>query len=84
MSSLSCYKYYYFVNAAAHYIITMIQFGELDNAYKVANYVIKNMQADDGSFYFRKFKAYTIRTPFMRWSQAWMFNALSYLLAHIK
>ena len=34
-------------------------------------------------FYFRKFKHYTIKTPFMRWSQAWMFVALSNLLGKI-
>ena len=42
--------------------------------------LIDNMQGADGSFYFRKFKWYTNRTSFMRWSNAWMFAALSYLL----
>jgi len=69
--------------AAAHYIITLVQFGEIEKAYRVAEYVIKKMQDREGYFYFRKFKTYTIKTPFMRWSQAWMFSALSYILKSI-
>jgi hypothetical protein len=46
---------------------------------KVAVYMAKTMQKPNGSFKFRKFKSYTITTSFMRWSDTWMFAALSYL-----
>ena len=67
--------------AASQSILTLTRFGETELAEKVATWTIKNMQAPDGSFYFRKFKWYTIKTPFMRWSNAWMFAALATLLS---
>ncbi|MGM0589766.1 MAG: delta-aminolevulinic acid dehydratase [Bacteroidota bacterium] len=66
--------------AASQSILTLTRFGELKLAEKVAKWMIDNMQGDDGSFYFRKFKLYTNRTSFMRWSNAWMFVALTYFL----
>ena len=66
--------------AASQSILTLTRFGDVDMANKVAKWTIKNMQAPDGSFYFRKFRWYTIKTPFMRWSNAWMFAALAELL----
>ncbi|MBK6838061.1 MAG: hypothetical protein IPG90_07085 [Bacteroidetes bacterium] len=50
-------------------------------AQKVGAWMIENMQAENGSFYFRKFSAYTIRTSYMRWSNAWMFVGLTELEA---
>ena len=70
--------------AASQSILTFTRFGEIELAEKVAGWTIKNMQASNGSFYFRKFKYYTIKTPFMRWSNAWMFAALSYLFVSKK
>lgn len=66
--------------AASQSILSLTRFSEIKLAEKVAKYLINNMQSKKGYFYFRKFKFYTIKTPFMRWSQAWMFSALSYLL----
>ena len=65
--------------AASQTILTTIRFGNKDIAEKVATYMTKNMQKNNGSFKFRKFKNYTITTSFMRWSDAWMFVALAYL-----
>lgn len=67
--------------AAAQSILTLSRFGDHEMAEKTALWTIRNMQAENGSFYFRKFKNYTIKTPFMRWSNAWMFAALSYLIS---
>jgi len=50
---------------------------KIDNA---LSWLIKNMQSKNGYFYFRKLKHYKIKIPYMRWVQAWMFNALSYYL----
>ena len=65
--------------AASQTILTTIRFGDISIAQNVASFMAKTMQKKDGSFKFRKFKNYTITTSFMRWSDAWMFAALSYL-----
>ncbi len=70
--------------AASQSILTLTRFGEIELAEKVARWTITNMQAPDGSFYFRKFKWYTIKTPFMRWSNAWMFASLCDLQKELK
>ncbi|MCA9748302.1 MAG: hypothetical protein KC414_04305, partial [Romboutsia sp.] len=66
--------------SASQSIITLVEFGEIELANKVAAYMITNMFDKDGYFYFRQFKTYLIKTPFMRWAQAWMFAALTQLL----
>lgn len=65
--------------AAGQTLLTLCRFGDIKLAQKVADWMGKNMQAEDGHFYFRKFPFYTIRTSFMRWSNAWMFAGLAYL-----
>ena len=80
-----CPKFYYNrthpidCTSAAQTILTTLRFGDKEIANKTATWMIQNMQKKDGSFIFRKFKYYTIRTSFMRWSNAWMFAALSNL-----
>lgn len=44
---------------------------------RVIDYTISNMQDKEGFFYYQKHSFYTIKIPYMRWSQAWMFLALS-------
>ena len=45
---------------------------------KVGNWTLKNMyNAKSGLFYFRKAKYFTIRTPYLRWSEAWAFRAMT-------
>ena len=51
-----------------------------DFAKTIADYTIENMQDKKGFFYYRKLKSYTHKIPYMRWSQAWMFVALTELL----
>jgi hypothetical protein len=65
--------------AASQTILTTIRFGDINIAKKIAKFTIKKMQKNNGSFKFRNFKNYSISTSFMRWSDAWMFTALSYL-----
>lgn len=69
--------------AVAQSIISLIKFGYLDKAIQVALWAIRNMQSSDGFFYFRKYKYYTIKISYMRWSNSWMLLALSYLLFKI-
>jgi hypothetical protein len=61
--------------------MTLTRFNNNELATNVANYMIKYMQDQkQGYFYFRKFKYYQIKTSYMRWSNAWMFAALTFLL----
>jgi hypothetical protein len=66
--------------AAAQTLLTLCRFGDTQLAEKVAAWMSSNMQSRDGHFYFRKFRRYTIKTSFMRWSNAWMFAGLACLL----
>lgn len=51
---------------------------------EVADWVLKNMYGGGGVFHFRKSKVLTNRIPYMRWSEAWAFHALTtYLLPHV-
>jgi len=66
--------------SAAQSILTLTRFQNIESAHKVAEYLINNMHDGNAFFYFRKFKNYTIKTSFMRWSNAWMFAGFSYLI----
>jgi rhamnogalacturonyl hydrolase YesR len=46
----------------------------------VFDWTINNMWDKRGFFYFQKHKIITNKAPLMRWSQAFMFNALTYYL----
>jgi hypothetical protein len=49
-------------------------------ARKVALWSVRNLQDGRGFFYYQRRRFYTVRTPYMRWSQAWMMYALARLL----
>lgn len=49
-------------------------------AKEIAYWTINNMQAKEGHFYYQKFPFYTHKISYMRWSNAWMFLALTYLV----
>jgi hypothetical protein len=54
--------------------------GALELAEKVALWAFGNLRDGRGFFYYQRRRFYTVRTPHMRWSQAWMLYALSRLL----
>lgn len=57
------------------------KFGEnKDLAHSVFNWVTKNMQDPKGYFYYQLKEGMSSKISYMRWSNAFMFNALSYLL----
>jgi len=56
------------------YISSEAQFAKV-----IAKWTIENMQDNKGFFYYRNHPWYKIKIPYMRWSQAWMFLALSEL-----
>jgi len=61
-------------------IITFCRTEQYANfAETVADYTVDNMQDKKGFFYYRKLKYFTHKIPYMRWSQAWMFTALTEL-----
>jgi len=72
-------------HAAASAIVTFLECRELDNealglARKVASWTIENLRDSRGFFYYQRRRFYTVRKPYMRWTQAWMLYALSRLL----
>ncbi len=49
-------------------------------ASKVIEWTIKNMQDKKGYFYYQLKPGWSSKIPYMRWSNAFMFNALSYAI----
>ena len=75
-------------HAAASAIVTFLEFRDLDRdaltlAQNVANWTIRNLRDSRGFFYYQKRRFYTVRKPYMRWTQAWMLYALSRLLEEL-
>ena len=48
---------------------------------RILSWMLKNMWDKRGFFYFRKGRFFTNKIPYMRWSQAWCFRALTSYLA---
>jgi hypothetical protein len=72
-------------HAAAAAIVTFLECRGLDNeavkmAQQVATWTIQHLRDSRGFFYYQRRRLYTIRKPYMRWTQAWMLYALSRLL----
>src|SRR5712692_2346137 len=77
------------IHCVAQSIVTLLEFRHLDPgsvllACSVFQWAMKHMWDDRGFFYYRVLRSFTIRTSYMRWSQAWMFLALSTLLSELK
>ena len=58
--------------------------GALEQAEKIALWALGNLRDGRGFFYYQRRRFYTVRTPHMRWSQAWMLYALSRLLEDLR
>ncbi len=75
------------IHAPAQLVITVGKLGLLtdykDLVDRVLNWTIDNMQSDKGYFYYQMNKYINSKIPYMRWSQAWMFYALSSYLSKI-
>ena len=75
------------IHCSAQGIITCLKLSQLDDrslplAERIATWAIENMQDKEGYFYYQKTKWYTNKIPYIRWTQAWMFFALTSLLAN--
>ena len=55
-----------------------------DLASKVFNWSIKNMQSRKGYFFYQLKKGWSSKISYMRWSNAFMFNAISFYLKESK
>jgi hypothetical protein len=53
---------------------------DLPLATKIAAWMLRHLYNPKGYFYFQKTRFFTNRIPYMRWSQAWGFHALTSLL----
>lgn len=72
-------------HGAATAIITLLEWQELDRgalplAERIAAWTIRNLRDRQGFFYYQRRRFYTVRTPYMRWTQGWMLYALGRLL----
>jgi len=72
-------------HAAATAIVTLLELQKLDAgahelAGAIAGWTITNLRDTRGFFYYQRRRFGTVRTPFMRWTQAWMLYALARLL----
>ena len=72
-------------HAAASAIVTFLECRELDKnasklAQSVATWTIQNLRDRRGFFYYQRRRFYTVRKPYMRWTQSWMLYALARLL----
>jgi len=87
-----CPKYYHDslypidIHCSAQGMVTCLKLKDYDDrsepmAKRIAKWAINNMQDEEGYFYYQKTRWYTNKIPYMRWSQAWMFYALAYLIS---
>ena len=72
-------------HAAASAIVTLLECRALDDASitlarQVASWTSQNLRDKRGFFYYQRRRFYTVRKPYMRWTQAWMLYALARLL----
>jgi len=73
------------IHCVAQGIITLLECQELHAgnvqlAHSVFKWAMRNMWDNRGFFYYRVHRVGTVRTSYMRWSQAWMLVALSKLV----
>ncbi len=72
------------IHAPAQAIIFFSGEGEKyrDLTERILSWMLKNMWDERGYFYFRKGRLFTNKIPYMRWSQAWCFRALTSYLSN--
>ncbi len=74
------------IHSAGTAIATLAELRSYDEralplAGRVADWTIQNMRDPAGFFYYQKRRMMTVKTPFMRWGQAWMAYGLAKLIA---
>jgi len=72
------------VKDVAQAIITSVELGDISFAEKLIDFALENFFNGKDEFYFKLFKNGNVnKTVFFRWSQSWMFRALSLFLERI-
>jgi hypothetical protein len=74
-------------HAVAQSLITLVTLGSsrsggAELAKSVFEWAVENMWDEKGFFYYQKYPALTIKTSYMRWTQAWMLYALATFLCY--
>ncbi len=72
-------------HAAATAIVALVELQEMDRgalplAEQIVGWILRNLRDASGYFYYQRRRFFTIHTPFMRWTEAWMTYALARLL----
>ncbi len=72
-------------HSAASAIVTLVELrgripGTMILAEKIAQWSVDNLRDSRGYFHYQRRRFYTVRIPYMRWSEAWMAYALARLL----
>ena len=72
------------IHCPGQLLVTLHSLNKYDDYYhladKVLEWTIKNMQDEKGYFYYQIKKSKNSKIPYMRWSNAFMFYAMSYYL----
>lgn len=68
------------IHNQAQAIITFSSFGSDELAEKALDYTLNKMKSPIGFFYYKRYPFFAIKTPYIRWSQAWMFLAMATFL----
>lgn len=73
------------IHSAAAAIVVLSELRDLDDscvplAEKVTRWTISNLRDESGFFYYQKRRENVVKTPFIRWSNAWMLYALAKFL----
>ncbi|TMT86901.1 antibiotic ABC transporter permease [Haloterrigena sp. H1] len=70
------------IHASTQGMLVFTREDDLELADRILRWVLANLEADDGQFYYRQYRHHTKRVTLMRWCQGWMAYALSeFLLA---
>ena len=72
-------------HSAATAIVALLELQKIDSAApafaeEVASWAVNHLYDKRGFFYYQRHRFYTVRTPYMRWAQAWMRYGLAKLL----
>jgi rhamnogalacturonyl hydrolase YesR len=71
------------IHSSAQLLVTLAKTGRMNEhkelAARVLDWTLDNMQSKDGYFYYQINKHFSSRIPYMRWAQAWMFYAMTFM-----
>ena len=71
------------IHSAAAAVVALVELEGSDArelALRVARWTLSHMRDPRGFFYYQRRRSHTVRTPHMRWGQAWMLYALARIL----